>query len=88
MLLRARPGEGVGEPIVLGANPGGLGPVVVFDLIPGVDAGHPEPVIVSRPAVLDEPKTSFRVCENCDMLMFQLWPPDSDHQQMREQFEV
>ena len=58
MLFRARPGEGVGEPVVLGANPGGLSPVVVYDLIPSVDAGHPEPVIESRPAVLDEPKTS------------------------------
>ena len=58
MFLRARPGEGVGEPVVLSANPGGLGPVVVYDLIPGVDTGHPEPVIMSRPAVLDEPKTS------------------------------
>ena len=58
MLLRARPGEGAGKPVVLSANPDGLSPVVVFDLIPGVDTGHPEPVIESRPAVLDEPKTS------------------------------
>ena len=46
MLFRARPGEGISEPVVLGADPGGLGPVVVDDLIQGIDTGHLEPMIV------------------------------------------
>ena len=43
VLLRTWSSEGVGEPIILRTDPGGLGPVVVDDLIHGINAGHFEP---------------------------------------------
>ena len=82
MLFRAQPGESISEPVVLGADPGGLGPVVVDDLVRGIDAGHLEPVIMGRSDILDEPKTSRRVRVNCDVLVDQLRAPDSDHEQV------
>ena len=88
MFFGARPGEGISEPVVLGTDPGGLCPVVMDDLVRGIDACHPKPVIVGRSAVLDEPKTSRRIRENCDVLIDQLRAPNSDHKQVSEQFEI
>ena len=59
VLLGTWSSEGVGEPVILCTDPGGLGPVVVDDLIHGVNAGHFKPGIVSRSAILDQPKTRF-----------------------------
>ena len=88
MLLRPWPSESIGEPVVFGADPCRLGSVVVDDLIQGVDAGHLEPVVVGRPAVLDEPKTSRRVRVNCDVLVYQLGTPNSDHKKVSKEFEI
>ena len=82
MFFGAWSGEGISEPVVLGTDPGGLCPVVVDDLVRGIDAGHPKPVIVGRSAVLDKPKTSRRVRVNCDVLVDQLRAPDSDPKQV------
>ena len=57
MFSGAGTGEGIGQPVVLSTEPDWLCPVIMLDLIVRINAGHPEAIVVSRPAVFNEIKT-------------------------------
>ena len=82
------PSEGVGQPVIRSADPDRLCPVVVFDLMRGVESRHPQPVIVCRSSVLDQEEATLRVCVNPNVLVNHLRSPNPRHQEVAKEFQI
>ena len=82
------PGEGVGKPVGFSADPDWLGPVVVLDLMRGVEPRHPQPVVMGRSSVFDQEEAALRICVNANVLVNHLRPPYPGHQEVTKEFKI
>ena len=76
------------EPVVRGADPGRLGPVIVSDLVECTNTSHAEAVVERCTTPAKQVVTTLIVGFNCDVRMSHSRAPNPDNQHVRQQFKI